>query len=291
MDEMSGKTCIVTGANKGIGRETATGLARMGADVVMVCRSAERGQEALTEVQRNARGGKVELMLADLESQAETRRLATDLKRRHSRLDVLVNNAGVLRTSRTLTVDGYETTFALNHLAYFLLTDLLLDLLKASAPSRIVNVSSSAHFRGVMDFEDLQGERFGIFRAYSQSKLANVLFTYELARRLEGGGVTANALHPGVVASGFGRDNRGLKGRVTQAFLNLGRPFMLNNRQGAETSLYLACSPEVEGVSGKYFDKRKAVRSSPASYDEDIARRLWEVSAELTGVAVSPVRG
>jgi NAD(P)-dependent dehydrogenase (short-subunit alcohol dehydrogenase family) len=220
-------------------------------------------------------------MLADLSSQEQIRRLADDFKAAYPRLDVLINNAGVFRSERITTADGIEMTFAVNHLAYFLLTNLLLDVLKASAPSRIVNVSSGAQSNGTIDFDDLQGEKgYKGTKAYSQSKLANVLFTYELARRLEGTGVTANCLHPGAVRTNFGSGSSGVFGFMVRAL----RPFIISPEKGAETSIYLASSPEVEGVSGRYFVKKAEARSSDVSYDERLARRLWKVSAELTNL-------
>ena len=222
-------------------------------------------------------------LLADLSSMAEVRRLAEAFKGRYGRLDVLVNNAGAIFVRRQNTVDGYEMTFALNHLSYFLLTNLLLDLLKASAPSRIVNVASDAHEGAKLDLDNLNGGRFFTVQAYGRSKLANILFTYELARRLEGTGVTANALHPGFVATGFGANN----GALTRIFMRLSHLFALTPAQGADTVIYLASSPDVEGISGRYFVRRQAVPSSPASYDEATARRLWEISAQMTGLVAN----
>jgi len=278
---MKDKICLVTGANSGIGKATALGLAKMGANVVMVCRDRTRGEESRAEIKAASNNPSIDLMLADLSSQASVRQLAQDFQEKYQRLHVLVNNAGVAPMKRSLTVDGLETTFAVNHLAPFLLTNLLLDVLKASAPSRIVNVSSSAHTRTKMDFDDLQEENnFGMFRAYSQSKLANVLFTYELARKLEETGVSVNALHPGVVRTNLGRDSTGI---VRLGFMAMG-PFIRTPEQGAVTCIYLASSPEVEGVTGKYFVNKKEVPSSKESYDEAVARRLWEVSEKLTQV-------
>lgn len=274
------KVCLITGANSGLGKITARELAKMGGTVVMVARSQARGEAALAKVQQASGSNKVHLMLADLSSLAATRQLAEAFKAQYGRLDVLVNNAGAIFKDRQVSVDGYEMTFALNHLSYFLLTNLLLDLLKASAPARIVNVSSGAHMGGRINFDDLMLEKkYRSFAAYSQSKLANVLFTYELARRLEGSGVTANALHPGGVATGFG-SGTGLMGWV----FKLIRPFLLTPEQGAETQIYLASSPEVAGISGKYFDKKKPVKSSQISYDTAVAQRLWQISKELTGL-------
>jgi NAD(P)-dependent dehydrogenase (short-subunit alcohol dehydrogenase family) len=285
VDSMNGKTVLVTGANSGIGKVTALELARARAQVVMLCRNKEKGEAARREIIDDTGHQAVELMIADLASVASIREFAAEFKRTHNRLHVLVNNAGLFVPVRRLTVDGFESTFAINHLGEFLLTDLLLDLLRASAPARIVNVSSRAHFRTGIDFDDLQGERkYRGFKAYARSKLANVLFTYELARRLEGTGVTANCLHPGVVRTNFGRVSDSAMGWGAR----VAAPFMISPEKGAKTSIYLASSPEVEGVTGKYFVKSKPARSSALSYNVEAARRLWDVSARLTGVAVSP---
>ena len=281
---MKGRTCLITGASGGIGKETAVALATLGATVVMVSRDSERGKAALADVRRRSGGSNnVHLMLADLASLQAVRSLASEFQQGHQQLHVLVNNAGALNSKLSLTKDGFETTFGVNHLAHFLLTSLLLDLLKASAPSRIVNVSSSAHTRGAIDFDGLRGERkYAGIAAYSQSKLANVLFSNELARRLEGTGVTANSLHPGVIRSGFGHNNSGIWGALFGVFHAVARPFLLTPEQGAQTSIYLASSPDVEGVTGKYFAKSKQTPSSDRSHDTDLAQRLWQVSEELT---------
>ena len=278
---IKGKTVLVTGGTNGLGLVTARELARMGAQVTILSRNAEKCA-AVVEAIRTETGNPVEFIAADLSTLAGIRQSAATFKQRHTHLHVLVNDAGAMFTRRFLTFDGYERTFALNHLNYFLLTNLLLDILKASAPARIVNVSSGAHVRASLDFDNLQGEKhFAAMQAYGQSKLANVLFTYELARRLEGTGVTVNALHPGFIATGFARNNG--------AFFNLGMkligPFIRKPDQGAQTSIYLASSPEVEGVSGKYFIDCKAVDSSPRSHDQALAEKLWQVSLELTGKA------
>jgi NAD(P)-dependent dehydrogenase (short-subunit alcohol dehydrogenase family) len=273
---MQGKTVLVTGANQGIGKATAIALARKGARVVMVARSADKGRAALADVQDASPQRDAELIVADLSSQAEVRRLAAEYRSRHPRLDVLVNNAGVLVPERHTTVDGLEETFAVNHLAPMLLTLELLDLLKASAPARVVTVSSEAHRGGTMQWDDLQWQthKYRAFKSYSQSKLANVLFTYELARRLEGTGVTANTLHPGVIASGFGQTYPG----PISVLLKIARPFLLTAEEGAATSVYLASSPEVEGVTGQYFNKCRPVRSNAVSYDVASQRKLWALS-------------
>jgi len=279
---MTGRTVLVTGGTHGIGLATARALASSGAAVTVVGRSPDKTDQVVAALRRDSGNDRVEGIAADLSSQAEVRRLATDFAAAHDRLDVLVNNVGGFWATRHVTADGLEHTFALNHLAPFLLTHLLRPLLEASAPSRVATVSSGAQSIGHIDLDDLQGERaYRGQRAYSQSKLANLLFTYELARRLEGTGVTANALHPGVVRTRFGQDDPSFPYR---ALLPLVRPFLLSPERGADTSVYLASSPEVEGVSGKYFVRKKARPSSRASYDTQVARRLWEVSAELTGV-------
>jgi retinol dehydrogenase-14 len=278
---MSEKVCLITGATSGIGKATAMGLANMGASVVMVGRDRGRGETAMSEIKEGNPNASVDLMLADVSSQKEIRRLAGEFREAYPRLDVLINNAGVFLSKRITTADGIEMTLAVNHLAYFLLTNLLLDMLKASAPSRIVNVSSGAQSNGTIDFDNLQGEKgYKGTKAYSQSKLANVLFTYELARRLEGTGVTANCLHPGAVRTNFGSGSSGVFGFMVRAL----RPLMISPEKGAETSIYLASSPKVEGESGGYFVKKAEARSSDESYDERIARRLWEVSSALTNL-------
>jgi NAD(P)-dependent dehydrogenase (short-subunit alcohol dehydrogenase family) len=282
--DMRGKVCMVTGANAGIGRATALGLAKTGATVVMVCRNRDRGQEALARVQQESGNSSVRLLLADLSSQASIHRLATDFKALYPALHVLINNAGIIPRRRILTDDGLETQFAVNHLAYFLLTVLLLDVLKAGAPARIVNVSSQLHGRAPLDFDDLQSESgYNRTLVYARTKLANVLHTYELARMLEGTGVTANCLHPGVVATNLLADATGLPRVIRFA----ARVVRASPEAGARTSLYLATSPEVEGVTGKYFARERAVPSSEASYDQPAARRLWRISEELTGLSSS----
>lgn len=283
---MRGRVCIVTGGSSGIGKETALGLARQGATVIVVARDRSRGEAAVEEIKARSGNDGIELLLADLSSQASVRQLAGTLLGREQPLHVLVNNAGGVFSQRTLSPDGIELTWALNHLAYFLLTNLLLDRLKASGTperrARIVNVSSVAQRAGHIDFDDLErGRRYRAFDAYSQSKLANIIFTYELVRRLAGTNVTANCVHPGLVASGFGLNNSGW----LSAGLRLVRPFARTVEQGADTSIYVASSPALEGVSGKYFVDRKPARSVRESYDEVVAHRLWQVSAGMTGLA------
>jgi NAD(P)-dependent dehydrogenase (short-subunit alcohol dehydrogenase family) len=278
---MGGRTCLITGASSGIGRIAAIRLAQLGAKLVLVCRDRERGEETLAAIQRTSGNRDATLLLADLSSQQSIRQMAGDFLATGAPLHVLINNAGVVNTQRMLTVDGIETVFAVNHLAYFLLTFLLLDRLKASAPARIVNVASHAHRYGTMDFADLGGEStYKAMRIYGRSKLANILFTYELARRLSGTGVTVNCLHPGAVATGLGKNN----GSAAKVLIAMLRPFFRTPEAGAATSIYLASSPQVEGLSGKYFTNCKEARSSRESYDQDIARRLWELSARLTRV-------
>jgi retinol dehydrogenase 12 len=288
-NEMQGKVCMVTGATAGIGEVTARELARMGATVVGVGRNPEKCRAAAEEIKASTGNPRVEYLVADLSSQAQVRRLADEFKRKYSRLDVLVNNAGAFIATRRESADGIEMTMALNHLNYFLLTNLLLDVLKASAPSRIVNVSSGAHTGGRINFDDIEmRNRYSGWAMYAQSKLANVLFTYELARRLARAGtagVTVNALHPGFVATQFGHNNGGLMNLGMKLFQKLGA---ITPQRGAQTSLYLATSPEVEGVTGKYFDNKRAVSSSQASYDEAAARRLWDWSEQKTALAHQP---
>ena len=283
---MAGRVCLVTGATSGIGKATATGLARLGADLLLVARDPARGRATVAELQAANDGARVELLVADLASQASIRGLAEEINRGQPRLDVLVNNAGGYWATRHTTVDGLELTFALNHLAYFLLTNLLLDLLRAGAPARIVNVTSSAQAFGDIHFDDLQYERrYRGQAAYNQSKLANVLFTYELARRLDGTGVTVNCLAPGVTRTNFGRE---ASGPVMRLLTPLARPYMRSPEEGAATAVWLASSSEAAGVSGRYYLRRRARptprRSSRRSYDTELARRLWQVSEELTGL-------
>ncbi|HLO03458.1 MAG TPA: SDR family oxidoreductase [Symbiobacteriaceae bacterium] len=296
---LTGKVSLVTGATSGIGKATAEGLARLGATVVLVARDRTKGEATKAEIIAKTGNTNVDLLLADLSSQASIRQLAAAFKARYDRLDILINNAGGVFPKRSLTVDGHEYTFAFNHLAYFLLTDLLLDLLKASTPpggnllrgpngnvlggsppARIINVTSMFGAGATINLDDLhlQSGYTGI-KAYSQSKLCNMLFTYELARRLEGTGVTVNCVHPGVVRTNFGN---------TSAFFRImgliARPFMLTPERSAERLLYLAASPAVEGVTGRYFGKQVEMRSPRQTYDEGVAQKLWAISAQLTGL-------
>ena len=251
----------------------------MGARVLLVARDRARGESTAAEI-REASGGRApDVLLADLSSRVEVRRLAREVRERTPRLDLLVNNAGAIFADREVSADGLEMTFALNHLAYFLLTLELLPLLEEGSTSRIVNVSSVAHRRGSIDFDDLQGERgYSMWRAYQQSKLANVLFTRELARRLGGRGVSTNALHPGVIASGFGRNGRGVFSRLVA----LGAPFLASPERGARTTLHVATAPELQGITGRYFSDCREKTPSRAARDDDAALRLWQISENLT---------
>src|SRR5436305_4033676 len=278
---MQGKICMVTGANSGIGKATALALAQMGATVVMVCRDRARGEEARSEITTKSRNNAVDLLLADLSSQESIRQLVEHFKQRYTQLHVLINNAGASFPGRRETVDGLEMTFAVNYLAPFLLTNLLLDMLTASAPARIVNVSSNSHAAGYIQIDDLQSEHYRSMRVYGQSKLALVLFTYELARRLQGSGVTANCLHPGFVATHFGQRDAGTAFRLLVKVIG---SFGTSPEEGAKTSIYLASSPKVEGVTGNYFVKSIPKRSASISYDESLQRQLWEQSAKLVNV-------
>jgi retinol dehydrogenase-12 len=279
---LAGKNIVVTGATDGIGKVTARELAKMGASVTIVGRNVAKGEAVAAELRKTAGHERVDFIQADFLSQKSTRAAAAQIKARVKRLDVLLNNAGAMFQRRELSEDGIEKTFALNHLGYFLLTQELLDLLKASGPSRIVNVASAAHQGAKLDVADLQNaKKYSGWVAYGQSKLANIYFTYELARRLEGSGVTVNCLHPGFVASRFGDNNGGWLKLVIGLAKSVAA---ISEDDGAKTSVYLASSPEVAGVSGKYFDKCKAVSTSPVSYDNDVARALWQQSERLTGV-------
>jgi NAD(P)-dependent dehydrogenase (short-subunit alcohol dehydrogenase family) len=277
---MTGKTVLVTGATGGIGKVAALELARMGANVALVARNKSKGEAVLEEIKKATGNANLELYLADLSSMAEIRKLADEFKSKHARLDVLVNNAGAYYNERKLSVDGLEMTFALNHIAYFLLTNLLLDALKAAPKARVVSVSSAAHTSGKINFDNLQGEKkFSGWQAYSDSKLENVLFTIELARRLEGSNVTANCLHPGFVKTAFGSGNSGF----IAVLLGLAQNLMaITPEAGADTIIYLASSDEVEGVTGQYFEKRKVKASSAASLDQTTQKKLWDVSAKQT---------
>ena len=282
---MKNKICVVTGATSGIGAATALELARQGARVLLVGRNRARCASSVARIRRQTGNASVEFRVANLASMAEVRRLAEELRQTCPRVDVLVNNAGgYFLGPRKITLEGYELTFALNHLAYFLLTHLLLEPLQASPSARVVNLASQAHEKGAIDFQDLEGLLgYDGFKAYAQSKLANVLFTYELARQLAGTKVTANAVHPGSVATHFGKNNGWLRFWIRRLL----KRSELTAAQGAETVVYLASAPEVEGVTGKYFVNKRAVESSPSSHDPDLAQRLWQVSREMIGLTVA----
>ncbi|HYU30565.1 MAG TPA: SDR family oxidoreductase [Thermoanaerobaculia bacterium] len=281
--DIRGKTILITGATSGIGREASIALARRGARVVLVGRDRGRTEAAAADVKARSGTAEVSHLLCDFSSQADIRRLAEAVLARHDRLDVLVNNAGAVNKERRLTVDGIEMTFAVNHLGYFLLTNLLTDLLVRSAPARVVTVASEGHRHGTLDFADLGYEHGGyrIMRAYSRSKLANILFANELARRLAGNGVTSNSLHPGVVATNIWS---GAPGWVKPIIYLLLRPTMVSAEKGAETIVQLAASADLEGVTGKYFEKGRPVDPAPLAQDEVLARRLWDVSARMVGL-------
>jgi len=282
---MTGKSVLVTGGTGGIGRATAIGLVALGARVGITGRDPARTEAAAAGIRAMPGSPAVNAFAADLSVQAGVRRLAAQVLDTYPRLDVLVNNAGGFWAHRHVTANGLEHTFALNHLAPFLLTNLLLDRLTASAPARIVTVSSGAHAKGRIDFDDLQGERdYSGQRAYSQSKLANVMFTYELARRLDGTGVTATVLHPGVVRTSFGAEDQAA---YLAVMIGVARLFMKTPAQGAATPIYLASSPEVEGITGRYFVNRKPKTSSKASYDTTAAARLWQASIDLAGMTAT----
>jgi retinol dehydrogenase 14 len=287
--DMSGKYCLVTGANSGIGKEIALGLLKMGTHVTMVCRDPGRGKAALEDIRYRSGNESVNLIVADLASQRQIRAAAREYIDRYDKLHVLVNNAGIVMDNRVLTEDGVEMTFAVNYLAYFLLTNLLTGVLKNSAPSRVVNLSSMAHRAAKIDFDNLQGEK-GYTRdaSYAQSKLADILFTYELARRLEGTGVTVNCVCPGGVYSTLWEDSS----KIVNGFFKL---FMKGSEEGATLPIYLACSPEVEGISCRYFQTKQHLkfqhvnphgtitRSSKETYKTDVAKKLWTISEKLTG--------
>jgi len=275
---MNGKICVITGANSGIGKATALGLAKLGANVVMVCRNQTRGEEARKEIIDKTSNKNIDLLIADLSSQQAIRQLVADFKKKYRQLHVLINDAGVVLRKRTLTTDGIETNFAVNYLAPFLLTNLLLDVLKKSAPARIINVTSGYYKRATINFDDLQSEKdYSAFGTYAKSKLALVLFTRELSRRLKGTNVMVNVLHPGVIKSNLGRDMSAFSRLFTKIFFK-------SPKKGAETPIYLASSPEVEGISGKFFMNKKEAEFTEASGNEEIARKLWDISAKLTNL-------
>ncbi len=283
MKPMTGKTVLITGGTGGIGKAAAVGLASMGARVGITGRDRARGEQAAADIADESGSPAVEVFVADMSSQKEVRRLAGDILAAFPRLDVLLNNVGGFWAHRHLTADGLEHTFALNHLAPFLLTNLLLERLTASAPARVITVSSGAHSMGRIDFDDLMGEQdYSGQRSYNQSKLANVMFTYELARRLDGTGVTATALHPGMTNTSFSTED---PHRRMAPIVFLVRPFMKSPKRGADTAVYLASSPEVEGVTSRYYVNRKTKKSEESSYDGATTARLWRLSTDLVGIA------
>jgi retinol dehydrogenase 14 len=276
---MQGKTVIVTGASSGIGKATATALSQQGARIILICRCDSKGRAAMREITSVTGNPQVDLLLCDFASQRQIRRVANEILMLTDRLDVLVNNVGVIVNKRTLTEDGLEMTFAVNHLGYFLLTNLLLELLRSSDKARVVNVAADAHaWVKQFDFDNLQGEKnYSQWQVYALSKLCNILFTYELARRLQNTAVTVNCLHPGLVATNF-LENAGWKVRTLSKVVKY---FLLGAEKGSSTSVYLATSPKVEGITGQYFENCKPVRTSALSYDESLAKRLWEVSEQF----------
>jgi retinol dehydrogenase 14 len=282
LPDLSGRVCVITGATRGIGRATVDGLAALDARLVLLCRRRDDGDRIAAELAAAERGPPADVIEVDLSSQRAIREAADTLRERYPRVHVLINNAGVIPQQRETTVDGLEMQFAVNHLAYFMLTGLLLDRLAGAAPARVVNVTSGAHQGGTIDLADLQSQRrYDPVRVYGRTKLANVLFTYELARRIRSSGVTANCLHPGVIATRLLADYMNVPmvgGAVAQTFG--GDP-----SEGADATVHLAASPELETVTGRYFVGRRESRSSPASYDETLQRRLWEESARLTSLA------
>lgn len=279
MGPLSGKVCLVTGGNSGIGKETAFALAEMGATVVMVVRNQEKGQKALEEIVTKTGNRSVSLMVCDMSSMASIRGFASDLKKRYDHLDVLINNAGAEFVKRQLTAEGFEQTFAVDYLAPFLLTHELLDLLKAGAPSRIINVSSGLAKNGKVDFDDLQNEKkYKGMQAYSNAKLMLMMFTYELSRRLAGTGVTVNVLMPGFVATKLGKNSGSLRSAI---MFTMVRPMQISAKKGAETSVYLASDDQVKNVSGKCFAKKKEATTCPVSYDVNVQKRLWIETVKL----------
>lgn len=282
---MKGKVCVVTGANSGIGRETVLALAGMGARVVMAVRDRERGEKARAEIVGETGSNEVDLMVCDVSLMSEVRRFAGEFTGNYDRLDVLINNAGAVFYKRQVTPESFERTLALNYLGPFLLTRELLPLLKSSVPSRVISLSSGLHKSGKVDFGDLQSEKdYEGMRAYRSAKLMVLMFTYELARRLEGSGVSVNAVQPGFAATNLGRNS----GSRLQSFMfGMMRPFQASAKKAAETSVYLASSKEVEGVTGKCFARMKETATAPASYDQQMQRQLWETTEKLLGLTSS----
>ncbi|MHA2021453.1 MAG: SDR family oxidoreductase [Candidatus Thorarchaeota archaeon] len=278
---MIGKVCIVTGSNSGIGKETALALTGMGATVIMAVRDLERGETARAEIIKRTGKDTIDLMMCDLSSTQSIRQFVQDFSGKYDRLDVLINNAGAACHERQITEDGFERSLAVNYLGPFLLTRELLPLLERSAPSRVINLTSGLHARAKIDFDDIQSERnYKGMSVYQNTKLMILMYTYELARHLEGTGVTANVVQPGFVATNLGANMGGLRNKI---MFKLVRPFQINAQKGAETSIYTATSPELEGVSGRYFAKSQERPSSEESYDESAQKRLWDVAESLLG--------
>lgn len=279
-DSMKGRSVVITGATQGIGRATAKALAERGAELCLIVRDKQRGNE-LQEALSQSTGKKPALVFADLASMNDIKRAASEIKDQLPKIDVLINNAGGIFPTRRLTHEGFEQTFALNHLGYFALTCLLRRQLETSTSARVINVSSSAHAAGNIYFDDITLERnYTALRAYAQSKLANVFFTYELARKLAGSGVTANCLHPGVVRTGFGKGEPGW----FRVLVKIGAPFLLSEEEGAKTSIFLASSSDIEGVTGAYFVRCRRRSTAKVSYDAELAKKLWEMSESMTGI-------
>jgi NAD(P)-dependent dehydrogenase (short-subunit alcohol dehydrogenase family) len=279
---MSGKTCLITGANSGVGKMTALGLAKMGAHVIMACRNKEKGEIARLDIINNSGNKAVDLLIVDLSSHQSIHNLAKEFTQKYDQLHVLINNAGSIYFKRYESEDGLELTFAINHMGYFLLTYLLLDIIKSSAPARVINVSSTAHKRAKLDFDDLQNKKnFRGRKVYGQSKLANILFTYELADKLKDTEIAVNCLHPGFVATNLAKNN-GILFKIGMKFL---RPIQISPKKGAETSIYLASSPDVNGITGKYFIEKKEISSSKESYNAEARKKLWEISLNLLNLS------
>tara|TARA_R110000868_G_scaffold235273_8_gene489102 strand:- start:7316 stop:8164 length:849 start_codon:yes stop_codon:yes gene_type:complete len=280
--KMNNKLCVITGANSGIGFETAKELAHQGAFIVMVCRNEDKAEVAKQEILRETTGSGVEVVLCDFSSQNEIRKAAEEIKSNYKKIDVLINNHGFVAGSYNETVEGLEETFGVNHIGYFLFTNLLLDRIKAAGKARIINVASDAHRSATkFDPENLQlKNNYSTWRAYANSKLYNILFTVELADRLKDAKVTSNSLHPGVIASNFGKSSTTL----VKIFWKIASPFMKSSRDGAETTIYLATSDEVEEVNGAYFKNSKVVAPSNQAFDKKAAEQLWEKSEELCGL-------
>lgn len=282
MPEMTGRICIVTGSNSGIGKQTAFALAKMGATIVMVVRNKIRGEKALNDIISQTKNKNADIMISDLSSMDSIRGFAEEFKKTYSRLDVLINNAGAVFNKRQVTAEGFERTLAVNYLAPFLLTHELLDLLKKSSPSRIINLTSGLTKKGKVDLSDLQNEKnYSGMQAYTNAKLMLILFTYELAKRLEGTGVTANVVMPGFVATNLGKSSGSLRSAI---LFKLVRPMQISAKKGAQTSVYVASSEQIGTVSGKCFSKKKTTVTCPLSYDEELQSLLWDKTQSMLGL-------